>query len=126
MLNWIKLNPSVITGGVAALVNMLVAYGVALTPDQAGAIGVITAALLTIIAAATTRPVSLQLVVGGVTTIVGAIGVFGIAHLTANQITTGATVLTLALAVFFHLAHTPVAAVKAGTTADALQGVPAR
>lgn len=123
MLNWIKLNPSTIVGGVMALVNMLVAYGVHLTADQAKSIGVITAAVLTIVAVSTTRPVGLQLLVGSVTTIVGALGVFHF-HPTSAQVTTGATVLSLLLGVVFHFAHTPTAASRAGTTAYALQGVP--
>ena len=45
---------------------------------------------------------------------------FGVFHLTADQITTGATVLSLALAVFFHLAHTPVTAWRQGTDATTL------
>lgn len=122
MLNWIKYNPSAITGAVMALVNMLVAYGVHLTADQAKSVGVITGAVLTIIVVATTRPVGLQLLIGAGTTIVGALGAFHF-HPTSAQVSSAATVLSIALGVIFHFAHVPVAASRQGRTAYGLQGV---
>src|SRR5262249_24705911 len=120
MLRFIKLNPAAITGAVAALVNFGIAFGVHISHDQAAAIGVITGAALTIIAAASTRPVGLQVILGSVTTIVGGMSAFHF-HLSASQVSTGATVLSLALATAFHLAHVPVKAWKLGTDATALE-----
>jgi hypothetical protein len=122
MLRFIKLNPASILFAVNAVVAMAVAYGAHLSTDQTGAITAIVTAVLTIFTAATTRPVGLQVILGGVTAIATALATFGL-HLTSAQIGTGVTVLSIVLAGIFHLAHVPVAAAKQGTTADALQGV---
>jgi hypothetical protein len=118
MLRWIKLNPSALLFGINALLNMLVAWGVNLSPDQTGAVATISTAVITIITAAATRPVGLQLITGAVSSVAVAFGAFGL-HLAANQISTGTVVLSIVLAGIFHLAHTPVSSWKAGTTADA-------
>jgi hypothetical protein len=116
------LNPASILFAVNALVAMAVAYGAHLSTDQTGAITAIVTAVLTIFTAATTRPVGLQVILGGVTAVATALATFGL-DLTSAQIGTGVTVLSIVLAGVFHLAHVPVTAAKAGTTADAMQGV---
>jgi hypothetical protein len=123
MLRFLKLNPAAILFAVNALVAMLVTWGLKLSPEQAGGITAAVTAALTIVTAATTRPVGLQVILGGVTAIAVAAGTWGI-HLTTAQIGTGVTVLSIILAGVFHLAHVPVAAARAGTTAHAMQGVP--
>ena len=120
-----KLNPTAIVFAVNALVNLAVAWGVNLTADQQGAFTGIATAICVIIAAATTRPIGLQAIIGGATAIVTGLAPFGL-HWTANQVSTAGVALSLVLGAIFHLAHTPVAALKQGTTADALQGVPAK
>jgi hypothetical protein len=122
VLRFVKLNPASILFAVNAIVAMAVAWGAHLSPDQTGAITAIVTALLTVITAATTRPVGLQLILGGVSAIITAMATFGL-HLTQAQIGTGVTVLSIVLAGIFHLAHVPVTAARQGTTADALQGV---
>jgi hypothetical protein len=121
VLRFVKLNPASIIFGVNAIVAMIVAYGVHLTNTQTAAITVIVTAVLTILTAATTRPVGLQLITGAVTTIAAALAAFGTHHLSAVQVSTGVAVLSIILGIGFHLAHIPVAAVRKGTTADAIQ-----
>jgi hypothetical protein len=121
--NFLTLNPAAILFAVNALCAMAVAWGAHLTADQTAGITAAVTAVITIITAASTRPVGLQLIVGGVAALATAGAGFGL-HLTTVQIGSGATVLSLLLAGLFHLAHVPVAAAKQGTTAAALQGVP--
>jgi hypothetical protein len=118
-LNWIKLNPSAITAGVVALVNFLIAYNVNISQDQAAAYATIAGAIVTIVGIATARPVNIAHVVAAVTTIAGALAAFHFT-LTAAQISTGATVLTLVLGAIFHFAGTPVSAWKKDTDATTL------
>jgi hypothetical protein len=119
-MRFIKLNPASILFAVNAIVAMAVSWGANLSPDQTGAITAIVTAVLTIFTAVTTRPVGLQVILGGVTAVATAMATFGL-HLTQAQIGTGVTVLSIVLAGVFHLAHVPVAAAKQGTTADAIQ-----
>jgi hypothetical protein len=120
VLRFVKLNPASILFAVNAIVAMAVAWGANLSPDQTGAITAIVTGILTIVTAAATRPVGLQLILGAATAIVTAMATFGL-DLTSAQIGTGVTVLSIVLAGVFHLAHVPVSAAKAGTTADAMQ-----
>lgn len=124
MLRFIKLNPAAILFCVNALIALAVAWGAKLSPDvTAGIIAAVTA-LITIVTAASTRPVGLQVIVGGVAALAtAAVAVFGL-HVSTVQIGSAAAVLSIVLAGIFHLAHVPYAAKKQGTTADALQGVP--
>lgn len=124
IITWITLNPAAILFAVNALVAMAVAWGAHLTADQTAAIIAIVTAVITIVTAASTRPVGLQLITGAVTAAATAAAAFGL-HLTTAEIGSGATVLSIILAIGLHLAHTPVAAAKQGTTAYALQGIKA-
>jgi hypothetical protein len=120
MLKIIRLNPAAILFGVNALLNMLVAWGLNISPDQAGAVAVISTAVITIVTAVATRPVGLQLITGAVSSVAVAFSAFGL-HLSATQISTGTVVLSIVLAGIFHLAHTPVSAWKQGTDATSLE-----
>ena len=124
MLKIIKLNPSAILFGLNAAIAMATAWGLNLSPDAQGALVTIATAVITIVTAAATRPVGLQLITGAVASAAVAFGAFGL-HLSAGQVSTGTVMLSLVLAGIFHLAHTPVAAVRKHTTANALQGVSA-
>jgi hypothetical protein len=118
-LRLIKLNPAAILFAVNALLTMAVQWGANLTADQTGAITAIVTAVITIIAAATTRPVGLQLIAGAVTSIATAWAAFGL-HLTVTQISSGVVVLSIVLAGILHLAHVPATAFRQGTTAEAI------
>jgi len=104
----LKLNPAAFIFAVNALLNLGVAWGANLTADQQGAVTGIATALCTIIAAATTRPIGLQAIVGGASAIVTGLAPFGL-HWSAAQVQTSGIVLSLVLGGIFHLAHQPVA-----------------
>jgi len=108
-----KLNPAALVFAINAVVNLAVAWGANLTADQQGAFTGIATAVFTIIAAWKTRPVGLQLIVGGATAIVTGLAPFGL-HWSASQVQTSGVFLSIILAGFFHLAHIPVAAQKTG------------
>ncbi len=116
----LKLNPTAVVFAVNALANLAVAWGFNLTASQQGAFTGIATAVCVIIAASATRPVGLQAIIGGATAIVTGLAPFGL-HWSATQVQDSGVVLSLLLGAFFHLAHTPVAAFKAGTTAEALE-----
>jgi hypothetical protein len=121
ILTWISLNPAAILFAVNAIIALLISWGTNWSAGTTAIVdGAITAAV-TLLTAATTRPVNLQLIVGGATAVVTALAPFGL-HLKTDQISSGAVVLSLILAAFFHLAHTPVVAANKNTTGNELQG----
>jgi hypothetical protein len=121
VLRFIKLNPASILLSLNALIALAVAWGWKPTPDvTAGIIAGVTA-LITIVTAASTRPVGLQAIVGGVSALAAAaVAVFSL-PVSSVQIGSAAAVLSIVLAGIFHLAHVPVSAARKGTTADAIQ-----
>jgi hypothetical protein len=120
ILTWIKLNPAAILFAVNAVIALAVAWGTNWSAGTTAIVdGVITAAIA-LITAAFTRPISLQLILGGATGLVTALAPFGL-HLTADQISSSSVVASLILAAVFHLAHTPVVAANQGTTANEIQ-----
>ncbi len=116
----VRLNPSAILFGLNAAIAMATAWGLNLSPDVQGAVVTIATAVITIVTAAATRPVGLQLITGAVASAAVAFGAFGL-HLSAGQVSSGTVVLSIVLAGFFHLAHTPVSAWKQGTDATSLE-----
>lgn len=120
ILTWIKLNPAAILFAVNAIIALGVAWGTNWSAGTTAIVdGVITASIA-LLTAAFTRPISLQLILGGATGLVTALAPFGL-HLTADQISSTSVVLSLILAGFFHLTHTPVVAANKGTTANEIQ-----
>ena len=120
ILTWIKLNPAAILFAVNAIIALLISWGTSWSAGTTAIVdGVVTAAI-TLITVATTRPISLQLILGGATGLVTALAPFGL-HLTADQISSASVILSLILAGVFHLAHTPVVAANKGTTANEIQ-----
>jgi len=125
VLRFAKLNPAAILLAANALIALAVAWGAKLSPDvTAGIIAAVTA-LITIITAFSTRPVGLQVIVGGTAALAtAAVAVFGL-HVSAVQIGSASAVLSIVLAGIFHLGHVPYIAARAGTTAHAMQGIQA-
>jgi hypothetical protein len=117
--NFLSLNPASILFAVNAIIALCIAWGAHWSPGTTGIVdGVITAAI-TLVTVAMTRPISLQLVAGAATALITALAPFGL-HLTTDQLSSGAVVLSLVLAGVFHLAHYPYVAWKRGTSADEL------
>jgi hypothetical protein len=120
ILTWIKLNPAAILFAVNAIIALAIAWGTNWSAGTTAIVdGVITAGI-TLLTVATTRPINLQLIVGGTAGLVTALAPFGL-HLTADQISSASVVLSLVLAAVFHLAHTPVVAANLGTTGNEIQ-----
>jgi hypothetical protein len=119
---FLTLNPAAILFAVNAVIALCIAWGAHWSTDTTAIVDGVITAVVTLITTVTTRPIGLQLVVGSVTALITALAPFGL-HLTTDQLSSGAVVLSLVLAAIFHLAHTPVAAAKLGTTANELQGV---
>jgi hypothetical protein len=93
-----------ISGGLAALL----AFAFHVSGTQEAAITVICAGLATVYTAVMTRPVAVPLIVGSLATIATACGAFGL-HLGANEIATGATILSGILALILRQNLTPSA-----------------
>lgn len=106
--------PAMILYGVNALVGLLVAYGVDLDKGQVAAISVIVTAVLAGITAAMTRPVVVSGITGAVGTLLAAVAAFG-AHLTADQIGTTVTVLSIGLALLLRSNVSPAAIAAPGS-----------
>lgn len=123
IITWITLNPAAILFAVNAVIALAISWGTSWSTDTTAIVdGAITAAIA-LLTACFTRPIGLQLIVGATTGLVTALAPFGL-HLTTDQLSSGAVVLSLVLAGIFHAAHVPYVAAKRGTTAHALQGVP--
>jgi hypothetical protein len=98
--------PAVILYAVNAAVALLVAYGLDLTVTQTGAITAIATGLLAGVAALMTRPITVSGVTGALATVLAASAAFGL-HLTANQIGTAVTAVSIVLALLLRQAVTP-------------------
>jgi hypothetical protein len=122
MKKFVTLNPAAILFVVNAVGALVVAWGGHFTTDQLAVVDGVITAVLTLVATLATRPVGLQLVVGGGVAVITALAPLGL-HLTSAQISTGSVVVSIVLAGVFHLAHVPYVAAKQGTTAHAIQGV---
>jgi len=116
----VKLNPSAILFGLNAVIAFATAWGLNLSQSQQGALVTIATAVITIVTAAATRPVGLQLIIGAVTSAFVAFGAFGLT-LSPDKLASGTALLSIILAGYFHLAHTPVAQFRKGTTAEAVE-----
>lgn len=103
--------PAMILYGVNALVGLLVSYGVDLDKSQVAAISVIVTAILAGVTAAMTRPLVVSGITGAVGTLLAAVAAFG-AHLTADQIGTTVTALSIALALLLRTNVSPAPAIS--------------
>ena len=112
LINALKTEPSVVMYAVNALLTALVAFGVHASPGQTAAVATIAAGVITIVTAASTRPVAVPLIVGAVSTVATAAAAFGL-HLTSAQIGAAVPVLTIILSLVLREAVTPVATLNA-------------
>lgn len=104
-----KFEPAVILYAVNAVVALLVSFGLGLTHDQVGAITIIATAITTVWTAAVTRPIVVSTITAAVGTLLSAIAAFGF-HLSANQVGTSVTVLSIVLALLLRQNVTPTPA----------------
>lgn len=112
MIKHLKFEPAVVLYAANAIVALLVAWGLNLSPDQTGAIATITTAAVTIYTAATTRPVVIPTITGAAATAAAAFAAFHL-ELSADQISTAVTAGSIVLALLLRQAVTPAATVRA-------------
>jgi hypothetical protein len=108
--------PAVLLYAVNAAVALLVAYGLPLNHDMVAAITVIATAVLTAATAIMTRPFVVSSLTGAFGSLLAAVAAFGL-HLTANQIGTAVTALSIVLALLLRQNVSP-------TTAPAVRARP--
>jgi hypothetical protein len=106
-----RAEPATILYGVNAAVALLVAYGLDLSTDQVAAISVIATGVLTVVTAATTRPVVVSSITAAVGTCLTAVAAFGL-HLSADQIGATVTALSIVLGLLLRQNVSPAPAVK--------------
>jgi hypothetical protein len=112
LLRLIQNEPAVIAYALDALVTAWVAFGFRASPAQTAAVTTIGAALVTIVTAFATRPVSIPVITGAVATIATAAAAFGL-HLSSAQIGAGVPLLSLLLSLALRQAVTPLATARA-------------
>jgi len=116
VLRKIQLNPSAVLYVLNALIAMLVAWGVHITTDQAGAVDTVVTGVLTITAAFLVRPVELPVIASAAVTVATAFSAFGL-HLPADAVTATAAFGSIVLGFLLHLAGVPAVAASQGKTA---------
>ena len=112
LISVLRTEPSVVMYGLNALLTALVAFGAHASPGQTAAVTTIATAVITIVTAASTRPVAVPLITGAVATIATAAAAFGL-HLTSAQIGAAVPLLTVVLSLILRQAVTPVATLAA-------------
>jgi hypothetical protein len=108
---WLAKEPAVLAYAVSGGVTVWVAFGFRAPAHDVAAVQMIGAAIVTIITAFTTRPVSVPVVTGGLTEIATAAGAFGV-HLTAAQIGALAPVVLIVVSLLLRQAITPVVSLR--------------
>ena len=101
--------PAVILYAVNAAVALLVAFGLNMSHDQVAAVTTIATAVLSIAAAALTRPVTVSGVTAGVASLLTAAAAFGL-HLSGDQVGTVVTALSIGLALLLRQNVSPAPA----------------
>lgn len=102
---------SVLLYALNAVVTALVAFGVHASPGQTAAVSTIGAAVVAIVTAFATRPVSVPVITGALATIATAAAAFGL-HLTSAQIGAAVPVLSLVLSLILRQAVTPLVTLR--------------
>jgi hypothetical protein len=111
LLKLIRTEPAVFMGALNALVTAWVAFGFRASPGQTAAVTTTGVAIVAIVTAFATRPVSVPVLTGSVATIATAAAAFGL-HLSSAQIGAGVPVLALVLSLVLRQAVTPLATVR--------------
>ena len=102
---------AIVLYALSALVTAWVAFGFRASPAQTAAVATIGTAVVAIVTAFATRPVSVPVITGAVATIATASAAFGL-HLTSAQIGAAVPVLSLVLSLVLRQAVTPLVTLK--------------
>lgn len=108
---WLSTETAVIMYALSAGVTAWVAFGFRAPAHDVAAVEMIGAALVTIVTALATRPVSVPIVTGAVSEIATAAGAFGL-HMTAAQIGALTPIVSIVVALLLRQAITPVVSMK--------------
>ena len=111
LLALIRNEPAIFMYALNALVTAGAAFGLHTTPGQTAAVTTIGAAVVTIVTAFTTRPVSVPVITGALATAATAAAAFGL-HLTSAQTGAAVPVLGLLLSLVLRQAVTPLVALQ--------------
>jgi len=107
-----KYEPALILYGVNAGIAVAIAFGLNWTPTQSAAATVAVTAVLGIITALLTRPVSVSVIVAAFTSGLVALGAFGL-HLGTPAVSSLAALLSVLLGVLLRVHVSPVAVQRA-------------
>jgi hypothetical protein len=109
----IRNEPAMVTGLCQAALGIGVALGLHWTPGQAGALEASVAGVAAIIVAASTRPVEVPILTGGLTAILTCLVAFGVPHVTSATVSAVNVADVAVLAIVLRAHQTPVAPVTA-------------
>jgi hypothetical protein len=111
LTRWLAAEPAVILYAISAGVTAWAAFGFRTPAHGVAAVEMIGAALVTLITAFATRPVSVPIVTGAVSELATAASAFGL-HMTAAQIGALTPVVSIVVALLLRQAITPVVSMK--------------
>lgn len=112
LLSLVKTEPALIASAVQALLGVIVAFGGALTSGQVAAILAVSAAILTAVTAAATRPLQVAAFTGLVTAAGVLVASFGV-HLGSGEVAAVNFLITAVFALLTRAQVTPVATLNA-------------
>lgn len=105
----LRSEPALVAGVIQAGLGLAVALGLSLTAGQAGALEAAAAGLAAVIVAASTRPVAVPVLTGGLTAIFTCLVAFGVPHATAATVSALNVAVAAVLAIVLRGHQTPVA-----------------
>lgn len=105
----IRNEPALVTGLTSASLALAVTLGLHLTAGQTGALEAAVAGVAAIIVAASTRPVAVPILTGGLTAIFTCLLAFGVPHITAASVSALNVAVVAVLAIVLRAHQTPVA-----------------
>lgn len=102
--------PAMVVGVLQAALGIGVALGLSLTPGKTGALEAAAAGVAAIIVAASTRPVAVPILTGGLSAILTCLVAFGVPHVTAVTVSEVNVGVVAVLAIVLRAHQTPIAA----------------
>ena len=124
LLALIQAEPAVFANALAAIVSVWAAFGFRASPHQVAAVATIATALAAIVTAWLSRPVSVPVITGAISTIAVASAAFGL-HLSGAEIGAIAPLVSIVVSLLLRQAVTPVVSARKRPAINLLKDVPA-
>lgn len=105
----IRNEPAMVVGVAQAALALAVSLGLHLTVEQTGALEAVAAGVGAVIVAASTRPVAVPVLTGGLTAILTCLVAFGVPHVTPAVVSEVNAAAVAVLAIVLRAHQTPVA-----------------